>query len=130
MALSIDQREPFNLAPLASLHFDGGSLSRCFVTEMCEDLNIFCRRGSYFASTFVRTLAKPEFLPLLETAGLIIFVIEGELCAHGPDQREYIVGRREALVKDLGGPDVAGPLMLASASKQPCVFCAISFRLM
>ena len=44
------------LSPMAVAHFDGGLRIYCRVTESTRDLNIFCAKDQYFASTIVRKL--------------------------------------------------------------------------
>jgi environmental stress-induced protein Ves len=128
MQLTIDGQDARTLAELEHIHFDGGARAHCEVSSPCNDLNVFCRKEHFFASTVVRRLNKPEFIPLLGNSGWFLFVVSGRLCAHGPQGREILVGPREALVQDLGSATGQDRLMLASASEAVCVMIAISFR--
>lgn len=128
MQLVIDDQEARTLAALEHIHFDGGAKAHCEVSSPCDDLNIFCKKDQFFASTIVRHLKKPEFIPLLANSGWFLFVVSGRLCAHGPQGREILVGPREALIQDLGSATGQDRLMLASASEDVCVMIAVSFR--
>lgn len=128
MRISVTGMEDKDLKPFELLHFDGGLSTSCHVTMSCEDLNIFCKSENFFASTVTRVLVKPEFMPLLPTAGLIIFVMKGELCARISDKKELILREREVLMQNIGQPIIGSRVMLASASDEPCVMAAISFR--
>lgn len=128
MEINITGQEKQSLSVLQSCHFDGGLSTDCTVTSPCEDLNIFCRQGRFFASTIVRALKKPEFIPLLPDAGWLIFVATGELCAHGPGGRELLVQAGGVLLQDLGTVADQDRLMLASSSETVCDIVAIAFR--
>lgn len=128
MLLKIDEVTEKNLLPMQIFHFDGGASVHCSLSGPCRDLNVFCLRDSYFASTVVRMLNKPEFIPLLASSGWIFFVIKGELCARLPSGREFLISEQEILLHEPGELDSSGRLMLASSSEEPCVFVSISFR--
>lgn len=128
LKLMIDSEDPKTLEPLETIHFDGGAKAHCEVSSPCDDLNIFCRKDQFFASTVVRNLKKPEFIPILANSGWLLFVVSGRLCAHGPDQREFLVDSQEALFQDLSSATGQDRLMLASASDDVCVLIAVSFR--
>ena len=128
MQLMIDGQDVRTLAELEHIHFDGGAKARGEVHEPCDDLNVFCRKDQFFASTIVRSLKKPEFIPLLPDSGWLIFVVSGELCAHGPDGRELLVGPRDVLLQDYGTITEQARLMLASSSETVCDIVAIAFR--
>jgi environmental stress-induced protein Ves len=128
MQLAIDGQDARTLAALEHIHFDGGAKAHCEVRSPCDDLNFFCRKEQFFASTIVRRLKKPEFIPLLANSGWFLFVVSGRLCAHGPQGRETLLGPREVLIQDLGGATGQDRLMLASASEDVCVLIAVSFR--
>lgn len=128
MNISVSGQENYSLSALQSCHFDGGLATNCVVSSPSEDLNIFCQTGQFFASTIVRSLKKPEFIPLLPDSGWLIFVVSGELCAHGPDGRELLVGPRDLLVQDYGTITAQARLMLASSSETVCDMVAIAFR--
>ena len=126
--INVSGQESYSLSALQSCHFDGGLATNCVVSSPSEDLNIFCQNDQFFASTIVRSLKKPEFIPLLPDSGWLIFVVSGELCAHGPDGRELLVGPRDLLVQDYGAVTTQARLMLASSSETVCDIVAIAFR--
>ena len=128
MEINVGGRERYSLRALQSCHFDGGFDTDCVVSSPSEDLNIFCRKEQFFASTIVRSLKKPEFIPLLPGSGWLIFVVSGELCAHSPGGKELLVGAREALVQDIGSVKEQARLMLASSSEDVCDIVAVAFR--
>lgn len=128
MNIKVNGQENYSLSALESCHFDGGLATECVVSAPCEDLNIFCQKDQFFASTIVRSLKKPEFIPLLPDSGWVIFVVSGELCAHGPSGRELLVGPRDMLVQDHGNITAQARLMLASSSEAVCDIVAIAFR--
>lgn len=128
MHLTIGNENSRTMTALEKVHFDGGLKASCAVGMPCDDLNVFCDNELFFASTIVRRLEKPEFIPTLPDSGWFLFVVSGELCAHGPQRREILVGPREALLQDLGGATQQDRLMLSSSSEDVCVLVAISFR--
>lgn len=128
LEINVGGRERHSLRALQSCHFDGGLATDCFVSSPSEDLNIFCRKGQFFASTIVRSLKRPEFIPLLPDSGWLIFVVSGELCAHGPSGNELLVGERNVMVQDIGSVKAQTRLMLTSSSDDICDIVAIAFR--
>jgi environmental stress-induced protein Ves len=116
-----------DLPPFALIHFDGSLATHCQVTEPCQDLNIFCATDAVFASTLVRQLPKPEFVPIPPTSGLMIFVAEGSFVAKDLSGREYFVERGECLVREPSDSVNQERWMLASASQTPCRYVAVAF---
>lgn len=109
-------------------HFDGGIAANCHIEAATRDLNVFCRRGQYFASTFIRTLTKPEFLPLTPTDNLFIFVAAGSLVVHDLARQEYLAHENEAILRESRDGLTPDRWMIASASEAPAVFVMVVFR--
>ena len=128
MTLQHDVGNRIELQPFGVTHFDGGVKTEGAVTQPCRDLNVFCANGVLSASTFVRQLPKPEFVPIPPTTGLLIYVIEGSLVAKDLTGREYFVLDGEAIVREPSDSVNQQRWMLASASENFCRYVAISFR--
>ena len=60
MKLMTEGLDSRTLGTLDVAHFDGGATTACELIEACRDLNVFCAKDQYFASTISRTLTKPE----------------------------------------------------------------------
>ena len=109
-------------------HFDGSLKTSCRVNQATRDLNIFCAKDLYFASTIVRELGKPEFVPIPPTSNVIIYVIKGALVAHNNEKREFFAQTGEAVLREASDSVNAERWMLASASDEVCVYATVVFR--
>ncbi len=116
------------LLPLGVAHFDGGIRTHCRVSEATRDLNIFCDRNTYFASTVVRTLITPEFLPVPALSNTFIFVVTGSLVVQNIDKIQFFVQQGDALLHESQPTLQQDRWMLASASNFPCVVVTVVFR--
>ncbi len=116
------------LAPMAVTHFDGGVKTYCRVSEGTRDLNIFCAKNQYFASTIVRKLIAPEFFPVPVLSNTLIFVVEGSLVVQNSERLQFFVQQGDALLEESKESRLQDRWMLASASNQTCVLVTIVFR--
>ena len=112
----------------AVVHFDGGVQSSCRVSAPVRDLNVFCARGKYFASTIVRRLLKPEFVPIVPFSNILLYVIRGSLVAQTGDGREFLAHAEQAVFCEPLNPNSLDRWMLTSASEERCIYAAIVFR--
>ena len=109
-------------------HFDGKVKTHCRVDRPAQDLNIFCAHDHFFATTLVRELKRPEFVPIPPTSQMLIYVIQGELVDQNMEKREFHVGAGETLLREAVLTPTQERWMLARASDGPCVYAAIVFR--
>jgi environmental stress-induced protein Ves len=116
------------LLPLAVAHFDGGIRTYCRVSEATRDLNIFCAQNVYFASTVVRTLVAPEFLPVPVSSNTFIFVVDGSLVVQNNEKMQFFVQKGDALLHESEPCQQQDRWLLASASDLPCVIVTVVFR--
>jgi len=128
MRLSTAGLEARTLGALDIAHFDGGAATDCEITEACRDLNIFCAKDQYFASTISRTLTKPEFIPVPPTSSSFIYVIAGSMVVQNQDTREFFVQTGEAMLREASDSVNADRWMLASASDEACHYVLVVFR--
>jgi environmental stress-induced protein Ves len=129
MTLSSNHEPLISLRTHEIYHFDGGLAIDAKVSEPLEDFNVFCRKDVCFASTFVRRLSKPEFIPVPPSSGLLIYVLSGALVVHDLARREYGLVSGEAIVRDPSDSINSDRWMLAKASEEECQFMAVSFRI-
>ena len=122
------KKQEEKLPRLGVAHFDGGQKTYCRVEDETRDLNIFCGHDLFFASTVVRQLVAPEFLPVPPSSGTFLFVIEGSLVVQNNERSEFFIQTGEAILQEPSTSESHDRWMLASASAQPCVFVTVIFR--
>jgi hypothetical protein len=98
------------------------------MTEACRDLNVFCAKDQYFASTISRTLTKPEFIPVAGTSSSFIYVISGSMVVQNQDKREFFVQTGEAILREASDGVSPDRWMLASASQEACQYVVVVFH--
>jgi hypothetical protein len=96
--------------------------------EACRDLNVFCAKDQYFASTISRTLTKPEFIPVAGTSSSFIYVVSGSMVVQNQDKREFLLQTGEAILREASDGVNPERWMLASASDDECRYVAVIFH--
>ena len=109
-------------------HFDGAESMVCEVSQPSRDLNVFCKRGQYFASVIVRPLNRPEFVPVPATSGLLVVVCSGSLVVHDNQRREFYLQKGDSIVREPSDAMNSDRWMLASASDELCFYVTVAFH--
>ena len=128
MTLMTEGLDSRTLGTLDVEHFDGGAETHCEMTEACRDLNVFCAKDQYFASTISRTLTKPEFIPVALTSSSFIYVVSGSMVVQNQDKREFFLQTGEAILREASDGVNPDRWMLASASQESCHYVAVVFH--
>ena len=117
-----------SLSPLEICHFEGSAQLSCEITQTCRDINVFYAKDKYFASTFVRRISKPEFIPLSATQGALIYVLQGALVVHDKRQKEFFLQAEEALVREPTDSVPDDRWMIVPASNEDSLLALVAFN--